>query len=88
MADFCDDAARRTETLMETYRRWRKHDGPKATGKCLCCDEPLPRGQRWCNAWCRDDWRKEWRNLLPKDVPPAEREEIVVFGLEEAEDGK
>lgn len=36
----------------------RRPAGPAATGYCLCCDEPLPPGQRWCNADCREDWER------------------------------
>lgn len=29
-----------------------------STGKCLNCGQPLPRGMRWCDAGCRDDWAR------------------------------
>lgn len=28
-----------------------------ATGKCLCCEAPLPSTHRWCDADCRDTWQ-------------------------------
>ena len=30
----------------------------QAVGACLNCGEPLPRGVRWCDAGCRDDWSR------------------------------
>ncbi len=35
----------------------RAPEGPRATGKCLHCDEPVPVGRRWCDQECRDDWQ-------------------------------
>lgn len=37
----------------------RKPEGPVATGRCLYCEEPLPKGQRWCDAEHRDQWLRE-----------------------------
>ena len=45
----------------------RKPEGPKATGACLFCREPLAdhdlppeqRALRWCDPDCRDDWQRE-----------------------------
>lgn len=34
-----------------------------ATGKCLCCDEPLAPDLRWCDKECLDDWEKEQKRL-------------------------
>ncbi len=31
----------------------------RAIGRCLCCDEPLAPGLRWCDKECRDDWQSE-----------------------------
>lgn len=88
MPDFCDHASKYTEVLVDTYLRYRKRPGPKATGKCLNCEEPLPHERRWCDAGCRDMWLREWRNLIPRDVPPAEREEVVVFSETKIVDGE
>ena len=37
----------------------RKAIGPKSVGHCLYCNATLPDGQRWCDAWCREDWTLE-----------------------------
>jgi hypothetical protein len=28
------------------------------TGFCLSCEKKTPKGRRWCNSDCRDDWEK------------------------------
>lgn len=42
---------------LEAALTLRKPEGPRATGYCLCCEEPSEK--RWCNADCRDEWEKE-----------------------------
>ena len=37
----------------------RKPEAPAAQGGCLYCHCQLPRGQRWCDSACRDDYEKE-----------------------------
>ena len=59
MADFADLGAAREEMDRDLALRARAPEGPTATGACLCCGEPLPDGQRWCDALCRDDWQIE-----------------------------
>jgi len=36
----------------------RQHGVVVSNGKCLNCAQPLPRGKRWCDAGCRDDWAR------------------------------
>ena len=60
MADIADITGDRAETdHLANLSKSRKPEGPKATGFCLFCDEPLDDGLRWCNAACRNDWEKE-----------------------------
>lgn len=66
MADDIDLAQERDEKLLEAQRAFRKPEGPKATGKCLTCDEPLPETHRWCDASCRDDYE---RSFLSAGIP-------------------
>lgn len=56
-----DRASEQEEQMREAAMRLRKPEGPKATGKCLCCDAVLPIGMRWCDSSCRDDWQAEQR---------------------------
>lgn len=37
----------------------RKPSAPVASGVCLFCQCQVPRGMRWCDSNCRDDWAKE-----------------------------
>lgn len=52
MADFADLGADREEKDRALALKVRAPEGPAATGVCLCCGEPLPDGQRWCDAEC------------------------------------
>lgn len=58
MADALDMATQVEERDRELALKMRNR-GPVivATGKCLCCDTPLPTAQRWCDADCRDVWQ-------------------------------
>lgn len=58
-----NDRATEQETMMReaAIQTSRKPEGPRATGQCLCCNSQLPRGMRWCDAACRDDWEAEQR---------------------------
>lgn len=52
-----NDAATETEELFRDLAlRYRAPEAPAATGRCLFCDEPLPKGRRFCDAYCRDDY--------------------------------
>lgn len=58
------DIVDRAQEELEAYERFRSQRHRKEveeTGYCLFCGEPLPRGRRWCNADCRDNWEKENR---------------------------
>ena len=59
MADDVDLASEREERYRaEALAAWRE-EGPKATGFCLCCGEPLLEdGRRFCDAFCRDGWER------------------------------
>lgn len=58
------DIIDRAQQEMEAYERFRstyKRIEVEETGYCLFCGEPLPKGKRWCDADCRDQWEKERR---------------------------
>jgi len=56
--DICDQAQRYEEVEREAaLSQRRRADAPPAgTGVCLNCDEPLPAGDRFCDADCREDY--------------------------------
>ncbi len=58
MADMFDLASEREEMDRTIALRVRKPEGPKPTGRCLWCDEPVEEGRRWCDAGCRTDWER------------------------------
>lgn len=74
MADEADVAGEFQEAFLASSlaaQRAKVSDSPKATGKCLFCDEPLEveppkEGQvltkvkRWCDKFCMDDWQREY----------------------------
>lgn len=61
MTDVFDRATEREEMDREIALRARKPEGPKATGYCLECGEPVEEGRRWCTAGCRDLWEHRRR---------------------------
>lgn len=60
MADDIDLAQERDAKLLEAQLAVRRPEGPKATGKCLSCEEPLPLTHRWCDADCRDTFERSF----------------------------
>ena len=56
MDDNLDRANDELQMSLAQAIRQRKPEGPKATGQCLWCDESTGKDQRWCDAWCRDQW--------------------------------
>lgn len=46
-----------TEDALKRHRSRAQH-GPHATGSCLACGAKVPKGRRWCDADCRDDWER------------------------------
>lgn len=59
MADPADRADQEAEAHLNRAREYRRPEGPKATGKCLCCSAALPPGMRWCDKLCQEDWEMD-----------------------------
>jgi hypothetical protein len=75
MADEADVAGEFQEAFLASSlaaQRSKVSDSPKATGKCLFCEEPLHavpqlagedptkvKRPRWCDKDCMDDWQRE-----------------------------
>lgn len=59
--DIIDQATAVTDLMREIGLQQRKPEGPRETGACLHCEEPVPAGRRWCDAECRDQWQKDQR---------------------------
>ena len=56
-----DDADRAQEAMevLDAARSRPAHAAEaEATGYCLWCDARMAPNQRWCDAACRDDWRR------------------------------
>ena len=56
-----DDADRAQEAMevLDAARSRTVHAAEaEATGYCLWCDARMAPNQRWCDAACRDDWRR------------------------------
>ena len=54
----CELEARYREAALSV----RKPEGPKATGECLWCGDPVEQGRRWCpGGECRDSWERMQR---------------------------
>ena len=62
MADFADDSSNLSEQLLSVALRHKKPEGPKVTGKCHFCGEPIESPKRWCDAECRDLYEKYGRS--------------------------
>ncbi len=58
MPDLFDLATEREEMDRDIALRVRKPEGPKPTGVCLWCGEPVEEGRRWCDAFCRNGWER------------------------------
>ncbi len=56
--DEADRANQEVERGLSEALRQRRPEGPVATGRCLCCDEPVEEPRRWCDSICRDDWQR------------------------------
>ena len=56
MADMFDLASEREEMDRTIALRVRKPEGPKPTGRCLWCDEPVDDERRWCGFDCMSEW--------------------------------
>lgn len=55
------DLATRQEELarISALATSRRPEGPKPTGKCLACGEPVEPGRRWCDADCLSMYNRE-----------------------------
>ena len=58
MTDVFDIASELEELRREKAIKFRKPEGPKATGKCLWCGESLEDGRRWCDRACCAAWER------------------------------
>jgi len=59
MADDIDRGCELEEKYREAALAVRKPEGPRATGECLWCEEPVDDGRRWCGPDCRNMWEAE-----------------------------
>jgi hypothetical protein len=57
-SDIVDQANEVAELHRQAGIKQRRPEGPKATGECLNCGEPVASPRRWCDAACRDEWEK------------------------------
>lgn len=57
-ADDADRSSAIEEFFLRQAQRFRKPEGPVATGWCLNCEKETPEGRRWCDTDCRDDWER------------------------------
>lgn len=57
MSDEADLAQARMEHEEELRRKYAQvsTEVPEGTGKCLNCGEPVKKGHRWCDVFCRAD---------------------------------
>lgn len=62
MADDIDRMQEREAMFHDALIAVRKPEGPKATGHCLTCEEPVEANRRWCDADCRDDFDRGFPN--------------------------
>jgi len=56
MADDIDRGCDLEQRYRDAALTIRKPEGPKPTGECLWCGEPVDDGRRWCGVACRDRW--------------------------------
>lgn len=58
MADIADIGNDLEERYRQETLAVRREEGPKTTGACLYCGEPVEEGRRRCSAECRDGWQR------------------------------
>ncbi len=56
--DQFDRATQLEELDRDEALKYRKPEGPQATGRCLYCAEPVEDGRRWCGVECRNFWER------------------------------
>lgn len=49
------------DTALAIASARNQQNGPAYTGRCLYCKEPTPKGHRWCDEYCRDDYETRER---------------------------
>jgi len=65
MADDADRAGEREEIFRAVALAVRKPTGPRATGACLWCGEPVEDERRWCpGVECRDKWEAKAKQVV------------------------
>lgn len=62
MADFADESGMLSEKLLNIALMNKRPEGPRVTGKCHFCGEPVEAPRRWCDAECRDLYEKYGRS--------------------------
>lgn len=55
MSDIADDADGQVEAFTKAAASQKKPEGPKYTGFCANCGEPVEAPKRWCGVDCRED---------------------------------
>lgn len=58
MSDIADDAEKQVEDFQRFAALTRRPEGPKYTGFCANCGEPVEAPMRWCDVSCRDEEQK------------------------------
>lgn len=67
--DDIDLQDQREEAWLSALVKVRKPEGPRPTGNCLWCEEPVADAtHRWCDADCRDDYEQAVKNA-PHLIP-------------------
>lgn len=61
MSDIIDKANDQADLIRAIEASARAQEGPRPTGLCLNCGEPLTPGGRRCDIDCRDDWERRQR---------------------------
>ena len=59
MTDTIDEANAAAEAFLAWAMARRQAVRVEAMGVCLCCDDPVAAGRRWCSAECSRLWEAE-----------------------------
>ena len=62
--DICDQADAQNEIAIAAALAKRQPEAPKPTGRCLNCNEKIPKTQRYCDGDCRAD--HEYREKMKR----------------------